>query len=76
MSRIFKTRIPIHELSYYILTRGLFLTFLFLAAAVALLAGNATWLAIWYAEYLFTMGAVLLATSLIGPLLVEDILRR
>lgn len=76
MSHFFTKRIPIHELSHYIMTRGLFLTFLFLIAAVALLTGSTEWLAGWYAEYLFTMSAVLLGVSLLGPLLVEDIYRR
>ena len=34
------------------------------------------WLLNWYADYVQAMAAVLLGTSLIGPLLLEDVLRR
>ena len=76
MSHFFRKRVAVHELTFYILTRGLFLTFLFVLAAVAMLEGERTWLATQYAQYLFAMGAVLMGASLIGPLLVEDILRK
>lgn len=76
MSKLFQTRVSVHDWTFYILTRGLCLTLLFLLGAVALHLGSSAWLAVQYANHLFTMGGVLLAVSLIGPLLVEDILRK
>lgn len=67
----------LHDLPYFLLTRGLWLTFaLLISASVLLLAGQNPWLAGWYARYLQSMAAVMLGVSLIGPLLLEDILRK
>lgn len=67
----------LHPLPHYLMTRGLWLTFaLLFSAAVLLLAGRDPWLAGWYAHYLQSMAAVMLGASLIGPLLLEDVLRK
>lgn len=67
----------LHPLPHFLLTRGLCLTCaLLLSACVLLLAGDNPWLAGWYARYLQSMAAVMLGVSLIGPLLLEDILRK
>ena len=50
--------------------------FSFPAAVALLLAGQDPWLAGWYARYLQSMSCVLFGVSLIGPLLLEDVLRR
>lgn len=66
-----------HPLPHFLMTRGLCLTYaLLLSACTLLLAGDNPWLAGWYARYLQSMSAVMLAVSLIGPLLLEDVLRK
>ena len=66
----------IHELTYYLMTRGLWLTYAYLAAAIlTLVQGEEPWLAGWYARYYQSLSVVMFGTSLIGPLLVEDVLR-
>ena len=67
---LFRRPARLHELSFFLMTRGLFLTF------ALLLAGQDPWLAGWYARYLQSMACVLFGVSLIGPLLLEDVLRR
>lgn len=67
----------LHALPHFLLTRGLCLTCaLLLSACALLLAGEDPWLAGWYARYLQSMAAVMLGVSLIGPLLLEDIMRK
>lgn len=67
----------LHDLPHFLLTRGLCLTCALLASACALLlAGDDPWLAGWYARYLQSMAGVMLAASLIGPLLLEDVMRK
>ena len=74
---LFRRPARLHELSFFLMTRGLFLTYALLLAAVALLlAGQDPWLAGWDARYLPAMACVLFGVSLIGPLLLEDVLRR
>ena len=66
----------LHPLPYFLLTRGLVLTCALLLSAIVLLAaGEPHWLALWYARQLQSSDAVLLGTSLFGPLLLEDVLR-
>lgn len=77
LRRIFRKPVGLHELSFYILTRGLFLAFtMLLSSLVFLAAGGGVWLSLWYAKYLQTMAAVLFGAALLGSLLVEDILKR
>ena len=76
MLRWFGHKVLLHECSFYILTRGLLLTAVFLLAGMALLLHSSAWVAARYAEYLLAMGAVLLGSSLLGPLLLEDVLRK
>lgn len=67
----------LHELSFYLMTRGICLTYLLLLSAIALLLGGRDpWLAGWYANHLQNMAHILFGVSLIGPLLLEDVLRR
>ncbi len=66
----------LHGWSYYILTRGLWLTAALLLSALVLLRGDDPWLARWYAGYLQDMAAVTLGGALLGSLLLEDVLRR
>ena len=74
---LFRRPARLHELSFFLMTRGLFLTYALLLAAVALLlAGQDPWLAGWYARNLQSKACVLFGVSLIGPLLLEDVLRR
>ena len=66
----------LHPLPYFLLTRGLVLACAPLLSALLLLAaGEPHWLALWYARQLQSSAAVLLGTSLFGPLLLEDVLR-
>lgn len=70
-------KVALHELSHYILTRGLALAAALLLSALALsVAGQGTWLAGWYSGYLQSGAAILAGTALLGSLLVEDVLRR
>ena len=70
-------QISLHPLPHFLLTRGLALTCALLLSAVVLLAAGEPWhLALWYARRLQSSAAVLLGTSLIAPLLLEDLLRR
>lgn len=67
----------LHELTYYMMTHGLWLTYAYLTSAIfLLLKGEDSHLASWYAAYMQSMAAVLLGASLIGALLLEDILRK
>ena len=66
----------LHDWSYYILTRGLWLTCALLLSALVLLRADDPWLARWYAGYLRDMAAVTLGGALIGSLLLEDVFRR
>lgn len=76
MLRRFRQKVTLHELSVYILTRGLVLTALFLLSALVLQLCSDTWLAARYVEYLVSTGAVLLGAVLLGGLLLEDVLRK
>ena len=73
-----RKRVALHDWPLFLLTRGLCMTTIFLLAALLLRlwTGPADpWLLNWYADYVQAMAAVLLGTSLIGPLLLEDVLR-
>lgn len=79
MHSLFKTQVALHDWSLFILTRGLCLTATFLLSSLLmrLWTGPANpWLLLWYADYLESMATVLLGLSLIGSLLMEDVLRR
>ena len=66
----------LHTLPYYLMTRGLWLTYAYLASAILLLLAGGGGEAAWYAAYLESMAQVLLGTALIGPMLLEELLRR
>ena len=66
----------LHTLTYYLMTRGLWLTYAYLASAILLLLAGGGGEAAWYAAYLESMAQVLLGTALIGPILLEELLRR
>lgn len=75
--QIFRRSAPLHELPFFLMTRGICLTYLLLASAIVfVLAGRDQWLAGWYASYLRSTAHILFGISLIGPLLLEDVLRR
>ena len=79
MRHLLRKRVALHDWPLFVLTRGLCMTTVFLLAALLLRlwTGPADpWLLNWYADYVQAMAAVLLGASLIGPLLLEDVLRR
>ena len=79
MHSLFQKQVTLHDGSLFVLTRGLCLTATFLLASLLMLlwTGPANpWLLHWYADYLESMATVLLGLSLIGSLLLEDVLRR
>lgn len=77
LHRLFHRSVPLRDLPHFLMTRGVLLTYaLLLSSAALLLGGENIWLASWYARYLQSMAALLWGVSLIGPLLLEDVLRK
>ena len=69
--------LELHPLPHFLMTRGLILTLALLCSAIVLLSiGQPYWIALYYARALQSNAALLLGRSLLGPLLLEDVLRR
>lgn len=77
LQTLFHRQVALRDLTHFLMTRGFFLTYtLLISSAVFLLWGENVWLAGWYAHYLQVAAVAMWGVSLIGPLLLEDILRK